>query len=56
MDYRIRTTTTTTSGGLGIGSVIAGIMSWSTFHSVGWCILHVILGWFYVIYWLIFYW
>lgn len=40
------------SGGVGIGAVIAGIISWSVNHSVGWCILHVIFGWFYVIYYL----
>ena len=43
-------------GGFGIGAIIAGILSWTTFHSVGWCILHVLFGWAYVIWWLIFYW
>jgi len=45
-----------TSTGFGIGSIIAGVLSYTTFHSVGWCILHVLFGWVYVIYWLIFHW
>jgi len=40
------------SGGLGIGSVIAAILSWTTNHSVLWCILHTLLGWLYVVFWL----
>jgi len=37
------------SGGIGLGAVIAVIMSWTTNHSVGWAILHGLLGWIYVI-------
>lgn len=44
------------SSGLGVGAVIAGILSYTTWHSVGWCIFHVLCGWLYVIYWLIFLW
>ena len=44
------------SGGIGIGSLIALFLSWTTWHSVGWAILHFIFGWFYVFYWLIFIW
>ncbi len=44
------------SGGISIGAILAGILSWTTWHNVGWCILHIIFGWFYVIYWLIEYW
>lgn len=43
------------SSGIGIGSVIAGILSWTTNHSILWCILHIFLNWFYVIYWIIVY-
>jgi hypothetical protein len=43
------------SGGFGVGSVIAGIISWVHWHSVGWCIFHVICGWLYVIYFLLVY-
>lgn len=42
-----------TGGGFGIGAVIAAILSWTTWHSVLWTILHLFCGWFYVIYWLI---
>ena len=42
-----------TMGGLGIGSVIAIVASWSRNHSVLWAILHAILGWFYVIYYVL---
>ncbi len=37
------------SGGIGIGSVIAIVLSWTANHSIGWMILHGILGWVYVI-------
>lgn len=40
-----------TGGGIGIGTVIAIILSWTVNHSILWCILHGILGWIYVIYW-----
>ncbi len=39
--------------GLGSGSVIAGLISWTYTHAILWTLLHVILGWFYVIYCLI---
>ena len=44
------------SGGIGIGSVIAVLLSWTTWHSVGWAIIHFLFGWLYVFYWLIFHW
>jgi len=34
----------------GIGSMIAIAISWSTNKSILWCILHGIVGWFYVVY------
>lgn len=37
------------SAGIGIGTVIAVVLSWSTNHSLLWAILHGICGWFYVI-------
>lgn len=39
--------------GVGSGSIIAGLISWDHTQSVLWTFLHVILGWFYVIYSLI---
>ena len=37
-------------GGVGLGSVIAVVTSWSRNESILWAILHGILGWIYVIY------
>ena len=42
-----------TSGGIGIGTVIAIIVSWTTNHSILWAIIHGIFGWLYVIYYLL---
>lgn len=42
-----------TSTGIGLGVLLAVICSWSVNHSVLWAILHAMLGWFYVIYYLI---
>ena len=39
--------------GIGLGSAIAVTISWSLNHSILWCILHGIFGWFYVIYYAI---
>ena len=39
--------------GVGSGSIIAGLISWEHTQSLLWTLLHVILGWFYVIYSLI---
>lgn len=33
-----------------IGGTIAIVISWSLNHSIWWCILHGVFGWFYVIY------
>lgn len=41
--------------GFGIGSLVAGILSWNLNHAFWWCVLHVILGWWYVLYYLIVY-
>ncbi len=42
-------------GGIGLGTIIAVVISWSANHSVIWAIIHGILGWLYVIYYLIMY-
>jgi len=44
-----------TSGGIGLGSILAGIISWVTNHSIGWLIIHALLGWLYVFYYIVFY-
>lgn len=39
--------------GIGLGSVIAVVISWGANHSVLWAVVHGFLGWIYVIYYLI---
>jgi len=41
---------------LELGNIIAGLLSWMTWHSLGWVIINGFFGWFYIIYWLIFVW
>jgi len=41
------------SSGVSLGCVLAVIISWTTYHSVLWAILHGFCGWFFVIYYLI---
>lgn len=41
------------STGIGIGNVVAAILSWVTNHSIVWCIVHCFFGWFYIIYYLL---
>jgi hypothetical protein len=40
--------------GVGLGTIIAVVISWSRNKSILWAIVHGILGWLYVIYALIF--
>ena len=42
--------------GIGIGTIIAVILSWILNESIGYMILHGICGWFYVVYVLIHRW
>lgn len=42
-----------TSTGLGIGNVVAAVLSWTVNHSVLWAIIHCFFGWFYIIYYLL---
>ncbi len=41
-----------TGGGIGIGSVIAIVASWTRNKSVLWAIFHAICSWFYVVYYI----
>jgi hypothetical protein len=41
-------------GGVGIGTILAVLISWSINHSILWAIIHGMLGWLYVIYWALF--
>ena len=44
---------TAVNAGVGMGSLLAGLISWSHTQSLGWTFLHAIFGWIYVIYALI---
>ena len=46
-------TKTTAGGGIGFGAVLAMVISYVEWHSVGWAILHGALNWIYVVYFLI---
>ena len=39
--------------GIGLGNIIAVVISWSVNHSVFWAIIQGFFGWLYVIYYLI---
>jgi len=40
--------------GLWFWSILAMILSWSANHSIIWCLIHGLLWWLYVIYYVIF--
>ena len=40
-------------GGIGMGSIIAMVLSYLKWHSLGWLIVHGFFSWFYVIYYAI---
>ncbi len=42
-----------TSSGVGLGTVIAVVVSWTVNHSVFWAIVHGIFGWFYLVYYML---
>lgn len=48
-----RMTQTVVTNGIGIGSVLAIVISWDRNKSILYALLHGILGWFYVIYYVI---
>ena len=50
---RRETITKTVKGGITFGSALAMVISFTTWHSVGWAILHGLLGWVYVIYYVV---
>jgi len=41
---------TVTNSGLGLGAIIAVVISWDRNKSILWAIIHGVLGWIYVIY------
>lgn len=42
-------------GGLTLWGIVAFILSYKTFHSIGWALLAALFGLGYVVYWLIYY-
>jgi len=42
-----------TGVGIGVGVVLAMILSWSANHSLLWVIIHGFFSWLYVIYWVL---
>lgn len=54
MTYNVsETSKTVTKAGISFGTCLAVVISYVTWKSVGWAILHGMLGWIYVIYFLI---
>ena len=43
----------TVKTGISFGSALAMVISYSAWHSIGWAIVHGVLGWLYVIYYII---
>lgn len=41
------------AGGIGLGTVIAVVLSYANWHSILWAIIHGLLGWIYVIYYIL---
>lgn len=41
---------TVTNSGLGLGAIIAVVISWDRNKSILWAIIHGVLGWLYIIY------
>ncbi len=51
---QIRTyTTSATRAGIGFGSALAITISWSLHKSILWAIIHGVLSWFYVVYYIL---
>jgi hypothetical protein len=39
--------------GIGIGNIIAVVISWTVNHSILWALIHGILGWLYIVYYIL---
>ncbi|MFV0518543.1 MAG: hypothetical protein ACK5MV_14220 [Aminipila sp.] len=50
-DYKI--VSKTVKSGISFGSALAMVISYTTWKSIGWAIIHGLLGWIYVIYFII---
>jgi hypothetical protein len=42
-----------TKSGIGIGAVVAGVLSWTVNHSIVWMLIHILCGWFYVVWYVL---
>lgn len=38
------------AAGIGLGSILAVVVSWTTHHSIAWAIVHGCFGWLYIVY------
>ena len=47
---------TTLKSGISFGSALAMVISYTNWHSVGWAVVHGLMGWLYVGYYIIKYW
>ena len=43
----------TVKTGISFGSALAMVISYGAWHSIGWAIVHGVLGWLYVLYYII---
>lgn len=43
----------TIGAGIGIGNIIAIVISWSVNHSVIWALIHGLLSWIYIVYYVL---
>jgi hypothetical protein len=48
-----KTTKTVVKSGITFGTCLAMVISYTTWHSVGWAIFHGLLSWVYVIYFIL---
>lgn len=42
------------SSGIGLGCVLAVAISWDSYHSIFWAVLHGLAGWLFVAWWYVF--
>lgn len=47
------TVSNTVKSGITFGSALAMVISYSNWHSIGWAIIHGLMSWLYVIYYII---
>ena len=55
MNNKNETITKTVKTGITFGSALAMVISYVNWHSIGWAIIHGLMSWVYVIYYIIIY-